>query len=49
MSDTHHALDNPDAVNDPTGRLVYSSRSAARARMAIAGMVDEVAAAGAAK
>jgi dienelactone hydrolase len=33
---THHAFDNPEAGTDPTARLVYSPRSAARARLAIA-------------
>lgn len=32
---THHAFDNPEAGTDPTARLVYSPRSAARARRAI--------------
>jgi dienelactone hydrolase len=49
LADTHHAFDNPDAGSDPTARLVYSSRSAARARMAIANMVDEIVATGAAE
>lgn len=39
---THHAFDNPDAGTDPTARLVYSSRSAHRARSAIANFVSEV-------
>lgn len=43
LSQTHHAYDNPDAGTDPTARLVYSSRSAARAQLAIAGILDEVA------
>ncbi len=43
LSQTHHAYDNPEAGTDPTGRLVYSPRSAKRARPAIAGIVDEVA------
>lgn len=33
---THHAFDNPEAGTDPTARLVYSPRAAARARLAIA-------------
>jgi len=32
---THHAFDNPQAGTDPTARLVYSPRAAARARLAI--------------
>lgn len=44
LSQTHHAFDNPEASTDPAGRLVYSSRSATRAALAIAGIVDEVAA-----
>jgi dienelactone hydrolase len=48
MSQTHHAYDNPEAGTDPTARLVYSPRSAARARLAIAGIVDEVTATAAA-
>lgn len=32
---THHAFDNPEAGIDPTARLVYSPRAAARARLAI--------------
>lgn len=43
LSQTHHAFDNPLAGTDPTARLVYSPRSAARARSAIASMVDEIA------
>lgn len=43
LSDTHHAFDNPEAGTDPTARLVYSPRSAARARLAIAGMLDDLA------
>lgn len=39
---THHAFDNPEAGSDPTARLVYSSRSARRAREAIAAFVAEV-------
>jgi dienelactone hydrolase len=35
-SQTHHAFDNPEAGSDPTARLCYSSRSATRAREAIA-------------
>lgn len=42
-SQTHHAFDNPEAGTDPTARLVYSSRSAYRARNAIASFVSEVA------
>lgn len=42
-SQTHHAFDNPEAGTDPTARLVYSSRSAYRARNAIANFVSEVA------
>lgn len=42
MSQTHHAFDNPDAGADPTARLVYSARSATRARQAIASVLDEV-------
>ncbi|MFH5210112.1 dienelactone hydrolase family protein [Antrihabitans sp. NCIMB 15449] len=38
---THHAFDNPDAGSDPTARLVYSARSARRAREAIAAFVAE--------
>lgn len=48
MSQTHHAYDNPEAGTDPTARLVYSPRSAARARLAIASMLDEVTASAAA-
>lgn len=40
---THHAFDNPEAGTDPAARLVYSSRSAHRARNAIANFVSEVA------
>ncbi|MBX3680337.1 MAG: alpha/beta fold hydrolase [Rhodocyclaceae bacterium] len=40
-SQTHHAFDNPEAGSDPTARLVYSSRSARRARNAIASFVSE--------
>ena len=43
FSQTHHAFDNPAAGTDPTQRLVYSARSAARARAAIAEFLDEVA------
>jgi dienelactone hydrolase len=43
FSQTHHAFDNPDAGTDPTARLVYSARSARRARQAIAHFVAEVA------
>jgi dienelactone hydrolase len=41
-SQTHHAFDNPEAGTDPTARLVYSTRSAYRARNAIANFVSEV-------
>ena len=41
-SQTHHAFDNPEAGDDPTARLVYSSRSAHRARNAIASFISEV-------
>lgn len=41
-SQTHHAFDNPEAGIDPTARLVYSSRSAYRARNAIANFISEV-------
>lgn len=41
-SQTHHAFDNPEAGTDPTARLVYSSRSAYRARNAIANFISEV-------
>lgn len=40
---THHAFDNPEAGDDPNARLVYSARSAARARQAIADFIAEVA------
>lgn len=40
-SQTHHAFDNPEAGTDPTARLVYSSRSAHRARNAIANFISE--------
>jgi dienelactone hydrolase len=40
-SQTHHAFDNPEAGTDPTARLVYSSRSAHRARYAIANFISE--------
>lgn len=39
-SQTHHAFDNPEAGTDPTARLVYSSRSAHRARYAIANFIS---------
>lgn len=39
---THHAFDNPDAGDDPTARLVYSSTSAQRAHAAIARFITEV-------
>lgn len=42
-SQTHHAFDNPEAGTDPTARLVYSARSAHRARYAIANFISEVA------
>lgn len=42
LSQTHHAYDNPDAGTDPTARLMYSERSAARMRLALANLVDEV-------
>lgn len=42
LSQTHHAYDNPEAGTDPTARLVYSPRSAARAREAIAAVLDEI-------
>ncbi len=42
FSQTHHAFDNPEAGTDPTARLVYSSRSAHRARKAIANFLSEV-------
>ncbi|HQR03678.1 MAG: dienelactone hydrolase family protein [Proteobacteria bacterium] len=42
-SQTHHAFDNPEAGTDPAARLVYSSRSAHRARHAIAHFIAEVA------
>ncbi len=38
---THHAFDNPEAGTDPTARLVYSPRAAARARLAIAEFLRE--------
>jgi len=41
-SQTHHAFDNPEAGNDPTARLVYSSRSAHRARNSIASFISDV-------
>lgn len=43
FSQTHHAFDNPDAGTDPAARLVYSARSAHRARQAIAHFIAEVA------
>ena len=43
-SQTHHAFDNPEAGTDPTARLVYSPRSARRARLAIARFISEAAA-----
>ena len=42
LSQTHHAYDNPGAGTDPTARLVYSPRSAARARLVLADILDEV-------
>jgi dienelactone hydrolase len=42
-SQTHHAFDNPDAGTDPNARLVYSPRSARRARASIAAFMAEVA------
>lgn len=39
---THHAFDNPEAGTDPAARLVYSPRSAQRARAAIAGFIAEI-------
>jgi len=38
---SHHAFDNPEAGTDPTARLVYSPRAAARARVAIAEFIRE--------
>jgi dienelactone hydrolase len=38
-SQTHHAFDNPEAGTDPNARLVYSPRSAGRARQAIEGFL----------
>lgn len=43
LSQTHHGFDNPEAGTDPSARLVHSPRSAARARRAIANMLDEIA------
>lgn len=43
FSQTHHAFDNPEAGTDPGARLVYSERSARRARRAIADFVSEMA------
>jgi dienelactone hydrolase len=43
FSQTHHAFDNPEAGTDPTARLVYSARSARRARQSIAHFIAEVA------
>ena len=43
FTQTHHAFDNPEAGSDPTARLVYSARSANRARRAIASFIAEVA------
>lgn len=42
-SQTHHAFDNPEAGTDLTARLVYSARSAHRARRAIANFIAETA------
>src|SRR6478609_9535272 len=42
LSQTHHAYDNPDAGTDPTARLMYSERSAAQMRRALATLVDDV-------
>jgi dienelactone hydrolase len=42
-SQTHHGFDNPEAGTDPNARLVYSARSARRARQAIAAFVTEIA------
>ena len=39
---THHAFDNPEAGSDPSARLVYSERSARRARQLIAEFITEV-------
>ncbi len=41
-SQTHHAFDNPEAGTDPNARLVYSPRSARRARQAIADFLASV-------
>lgn len=38
---THHAFDNPEAGTDPTARLVYSPRAAARARTAMVEFICE--------
>lgn len=43
FTQTHHAFDNPEAGGDPNARLVYSPRSARRARAAIAAFLAEVA------
>jgi dienelactone hydrolase len=42
FTQTHHAFDNPEASTDPAARLVYSERSARRARQAIASFLSEV-------
>ncbi len=49
LSQTHHAYDNPEVGTDPMARLVYSPRSAARARLAIASLLDEIAPSGMAR
>lgn len=41
-SQTHHAFDNPEAGSDTSARLAYSSKSARRARNAIASFVAEI-------
>lgn len=38
---TQHAFDNPEAGDDPSQRLCYSARSAARAWRALAEFIDE--------
>lgn len=42
LSLTHHAFDNPEAGTDPAARLAYSPTSAARARLAIAEVLDKI-------
>lgn len=42
-SQTHHGFDNPEAGTDTSARLVYSPKSARRARHAIARFVAEIA------